>query len=91
MRGENFDGNDAVEASVVGAVDLAHASGAERGLNFVRAEFCAGGQRHGVRAIIAWRSREFRVFAGGVFGCFRVKVKNPTLSRRTREGWGTRV
>ena len=47
MRGENLDGDGAVEAGVIGAVDFAHAAGAERGLNFVGAEFCARGQGHG--------------------------------------------
>jgi len=30
MRGENFDGDGAVEAGVTSAIDLAHASGADR-------------------------------------------------------------
>jgi len=36
MRRENFDGNDALEASIAGFVDLAHAAGADGGLDFVR-------------------------------------------------------
>ena len=43
MSGENLDGNGAIEARVFRAVDLAHAAGAERGLNFVGTEFCARG------------------------------------------------
>ena len=43
MGGENFDGNGAIEARVFRAVDLTHATGAEWGLNFVGAKFCARG------------------------------------------------
>ncbi len=51
--GKNLDGDDAIEASVAGAVNLSHSASAEGGLNFVWTEFGAGGERHVVRAIIA--------------------------------------
>lgn len=47
MRGKNFHGHSAIETSVAGAVDVPHAAGAERGKDFVRAEFGAGGDGHG--------------------------------------------
>ena len=37
--GQNLDGDGAVEPRVAGFVHFAHASGAERGEDFVRAEF----------------------------------------------------
>ena len=43
---ENFDGDSAVKARVACAVHFAHAAGAERRLNFVRAEFRSGGEGH---------------------------------------------
>ena len=36
VRRKNFDGNDALETSVAGFVDLSHAAGADGGLDFVR-------------------------------------------------------
>ncbi len=45
-RGKNFDGDDAIEAGVAGAIDLAHTAGAERCKDFIRAEFRAAGERH---------------------------------------------
>ena len=44
MSGQNLDRDDAIEARVAGAIHLAHSAGTERGLNFVRTEFCARGQ-----------------------------------------------
>jgi hypothetical protein len=55
MLGENFDGDGAVEASVARAVDFTHAACAEAGLNFVGAEFGAGGERHWVGGSITPR------------------------------------
>jgi hypothetical protein len=43
MSGENLDGDDAIEARVFRAVNLAHAAGAEWRLNFVGPKFCARG------------------------------------------------
>jgi hypothetical protein len=43
MSGENLDGNSAIEAGVLRAVDLAHTAGPERRLNFVGPKFCARG------------------------------------------------
>ena len=51
VRGQDFDGNRAAEARVAGAVDLAHAAGADLADDLVRAEAGAGGERHGFRAI----------------------------------------
>jgi hypothetical protein len=45
--GENLDGDLAIEPGVGRAIDLAHAAGAERGLDLVGAEASAG--RHGHR------------------------------------------
>jgi len=36
VGGEDFDGDAAVEAGVAGPVDLAHAAGADSGLDLVR-------------------------------------------------------
>ena len=44
--GKDLDGDVAVELRVAGAVDLAHAAGAERGKDLVGAESRAGGERH---------------------------------------------
>ena len=38
LRGENLDGDDAVEPRIAGPIDLAHAAGAKGGLNLVWAE-----------------------------------------------------
>ena len=43
---ENLDGDGAVESRVAGPVDLAHAAGAERRHDFVRAEADSGHQGH---------------------------------------------
>ena len=44
--GRNLDGDGTFEPGIAGAVNLAHAAGTERGLDFVRAEFGARGERH---------------------------------------------
>ena len=46
MTREDFDRDGAVQASVLGAIHLAHAAGADGRKDFVRAEFCAHGKRH---------------------------------------------
>jgi hypothetical protein len=43
MLGQNLKGNSAVEPGVASAVNLAHATGPKRRLDFVRTEFRAGG------------------------------------------------
>ena len=45
-RGKDLDRNTSLEAGVTRAVYLAHAAGAERRLNFIRAEFRARGEGH---------------------------------------------
>ena len=35
MRGQNFDGDNAVEAGIFGAIDLAHAARTDGGEDFV--------------------------------------------------------
>src|SRR5579872_4878285 len=57
-RGENLDGDIAVQARVAGAVDFAHAAGTERRLDFVGAEFGASGERHGWAIISMGCGRE---------------------------------
>ena len=52
MIGEDFDGDGAVKAGVAGAVDFAHAAGAEGGGDLVGTEFGSGGQRHRLGGII---------------------------------------
>jgi hypothetical protein len=47
MNGKDFDGDGAVEARVCRAIDFSHASGAQRGNDFVGAEFRASGEGHG--------------------------------------------
>jgi hypothetical protein len=47
VRGEDLDGDGAVQAGVAGAIDFTHAAGAERRFDFIGAEFCAGGESHG--------------------------------------------
>ena len=47
QRRQDLERNVAIEARVAGAVDLAHAAGAERAENFVRSE--TGAHRHGHR------------------------------------------
>ena len=46
-RLKHFDGDVAVEAGVVGAIDLAHATGTDGGRDLVRAKASTGSQRHG--------------------------------------------
>ena len=43
---EDFDGNRAIETSVVGFVDLAHAAGAQRADDFIRTEPDSGVEGH---------------------------------------------
>jgi len=45
-RGENLDGDRAIEADVAGLVHSAHAAGPERGLDLIRPEASAGRERH---------------------------------------------
>ena len=45
-RGQDLDGDDPIETSVAGAIHFAHPAGAQRGLNFVGTESCAGIERH---------------------------------------------
>ena len=44
MGSKNFDRYSSIEADIAGAVHLTHAAGAQRRLNFIRPEFCAGGE-----------------------------------------------
>ena len=53
MRGQDFDGDIPAEPGVARAVDFAHASGAQRGLNLVRPEFRASRERHGCARLYA--------------------------------------
>ena len=46
MGRENFDSHGSVEACVAGAIDFAHAAGAEGREDFVGAELGAGSQGH---------------------------------------------
>ena len=46
MLGQHLDGDGAVEAGVGGFVDLAHAPGAEGGVDLVGAEGCSRCERH---------------------------------------------
>ena len=46
MRRQNLDGDGAVEAGVLGAIDLAHAARAKRREDFVGTEFGARGEGH---------------------------------------------
>jgi hypothetical protein len=47
--GQNLDSDNAAEASVASAIDLAHAACAERCHNFIRSEFCAWSEGHDLR------------------------------------------
>jgi hypothetical protein len=51
---QDFDRDRAFEPCVTGAIHFAHAPGTQRRLNFIRAEFGAGGEGH-PRAIISLR------------------------------------
>src|SRR5579863_5966730 len=86
--GQNLDGDVAAEAGVAGTVDFAHASRAYGSLNFVGAEFGARSQGHGCgnyrRCRMVW-GEDSRLVPMIV----RSKIKGPTLSQRTRQGWGT--
>lgn len=46
MLRQDFDGDSAVETRVARTVNLAHATGAEAGLNFVWTELAARAERH---------------------------------------------
>jgi hypothetical protein len=45
-RRQDLDGNRAIELRVSSMVDLAHASGAERGKDFIAANSVSGGEGH---------------------------------------------
>ena len=47
-RGKNLDRDLAMQLGVAGAIDLAHTANAERADDLVRADVCAGRQRHEV-------------------------------------------
>src|SRR5262249_43954446 len=46
MVGQNFYGDNAVEASVAGAIDFAHAAAAKNGKDLVWAQTLSGSNRH---------------------------------------------
>ena len=46
-RGQDLDGDDPIETSVAGAIHFAHASSAQRRLNFIGTESCARIEGHG--------------------------------------------
>ena len=51
MLGQHLDGDGAIQASVAGFVDLAHAPCAEGGFDLIGAESGAGFQRHAYRLL----------------------------------------
>ena len=51
MRGENFDGNGAVEPRVASAVDFTHTTRAQGRQYFVRTELRAWSEGHGRRRL----------------------------------------
>jgi hypothetical protein len=63
VLGQDFNGDRALEARVLGAIDLAHSSGTESGQNLVAAETRAGGKSHGlvVTALIAQPANRARL------------------------------
>ena len=46
FRMENLQSNVAAQTSIPGTIHLSHSARAERQLDFVRAEFCTGEERH---------------------------------------------
>jgi hypothetical protein len=46
-RGQDLDGDDPIEASVAGAIHFTHPASAQRRLNFIGTESCAGIEGHG--------------------------------------------
>ena len=46
-RGQDFDGDEAIEPDVARLVDLAHAAGPQRAQDFIRTEANTGSQTHG--------------------------------------------
>ncbi len=46
MRREDFNCYGALQPGIAGQIHFAHTARAEEGLNFVRPQFCAGGQCH---------------------------------------------
>ena len=80
MRGQNFDRDDAIEARIAGAVHLAHSSRTDRGENFVRTEFCAGGKHHLFNFAAQFRT----TVMGSTSVCFTsVLIRNRCPSRVT--------
>src|SRR5258708_16504932 len=57
MGGENLDGYGALESGVARAIDLAHATRAEQGFDFVRTELGAARESHRQRRLYLWRFR----------------------------------
>ncbi len=57
LRGQDFDGDCAIKASVLRPIYLPHAAGAERGKDFVRAEPGASGEGHATTPIVAAESK----------------------------------
>jgi len=46
MNGQNLDGDSAVEASIPGAINLAHTASSQRSNDFICTEIRTGGERH---------------------------------------------
>ena len=46
MRGQDLDGDGALQTRVAGAIHFSHAACSQRRLNFIGAKFCARGEGH---------------------------------------------
>ena len=80
MSRKNFYRDDAIEARIAGAVHLAHPARANRAGNFVRAEFCAGGEHHLFSFAAQFRTMDM----GSTSVCFTsVLIRNRWPSRLT--------
>ena len=81
-----LDGDEAAEGGVARAIDLAHAPGAEAGLDVKAAGENAvdPGKQAGARAQVTFERRR----VGHCAGCLRVGVFYRRTRRRPRQGYG---
>ena len=73
-RGQDLDGDDAVEAGITGAIHLPHAAGPERRDDFVRAEPCSWSESHGRGSFYSRKMGAFRLGSAGATSIVRTSA-----------------
>jgi hypothetical protein len=67
VRGKDLDGDGSIEAGVPPPVDFSHPAGADEREDLVRAETCAGGERHFDDIIVPRRAYDFGARAARLY------------------------